>query len=405
MEKQLLKLLLKHEFYLANKSKLISQMFPDELGNIYELLEQAHKTYAHDLTIPELGSVYEHVNPAATRAAKYNFKLLLERLAETPDVSQDIAKDLIGGLWRRETARQIAEVAIDVINGQPRSLNEIRGILEKIDKSPIPVDNYKVAPSDIEELLEIADEKHRFLFNTPELVRLVGGIGRSEFGIIFARPETGKTASWVSLAAAPGGWLEQGYSVHGIINEEPAWRTQLRCISSYSGLTKEGIKADLVSTKEKWSHVADKLRLVDSVDFSVEAIDNYVRENRPDILVVDQLDKVHIDGSFARTDERLKAIYVCARETAKRHDIAYFGISQASAEAEGKRSLSMDMLENSRTGKAAEADLIIGIGKSPMDANGQDDTTRTWNIIKNKITGWHGHIHMVLRQDISRYEQ
>ena len=40
--------------------------------------------------------------------------------------------------------------------------------------------------------------------------------------IAFARPETGKTAFWVSLCAAPDGFAEQGAKIHAFINEEPA---------------------------------------------------------------------------------------------------------------------------------------------------------------------------------------
>jgi hypothetical protein len=49
--------------------------------------------------------------------------------------------------------------------------------------------------------------------------------------IAFARPETGKTAFWVSLCTGPQGFAEQGAKVHAFINEEPAIRTQMRAIS------------------------------------------------------------------------------------------------------------------------------------------------------------------------------
>lgn len=405
MERQLLKLLLNHKFYLENKSRLIRGMFPDEFGSIYNLLDLAHDQYKQDLTTAELYAIYENTNPAATRAAKYSFKLLLDQLNSTEPVSQDIGKDIVVGLWKRETARQCAEVAIDIINGQSRSLNEIRAILEKVETNPIPIENHKIAPNDIDELLDISDAKHRFLFNLFQLRERCVGIGRGETLVIFARPETGKTASWISLTAGVGGWAEQGHSVHIINNEEPAWRNQLRCISAYSGMSIEDIRAERAVAKERYAQIKDKVKLIDSVDFTIESLDNYARENKPDILIVDQLDKIHIDGSFARTDERLKAIYVLFREICKRRDLAGVAICQASAEAEGKTVLSMDMMENSRTGKAAEADMVIGIGKSPLSINGDDNRQRTWNVLKNKITGWHGSIHCTLEQKTSRYNQ
>ena len=60
------------------------------------------------------------------------------------------------------------------------------------------------------------------------------------------------------------------------------------------------------------------------------------------------------------------------------------------------------MMENSRTGKAAEADLIIGIGKS-QDEEGSPNFIRHLNVLKNKITGWHGIVTSILIPSKSRY--
>ena len=44
---------------------------------------------------------------------------------------------------------------------------------------------------------------------------------------------------------------------------------------------------------------------------------------------------------------------------AKQHECAVFYMSQLSADAEGKVLLNQSMMEGSRTGKAAEADLMV----------------------------------------------
>jgi len=58
------------------------------------------------------------------------------------------------------------------------------------------------------------------------------------------------------------------------------------------------------------------------------------------------------------------------------------------------------MMENSKTGKAAEADLIIGIGKQDVSDN---ERQRYLTISKNKLTGFHGNIVCNLDTDTSRY--
>ena len=70
--------------------------------------------------------------------------------------------------------------------------------------------------------------------------------------------------------------------------------------------------------------------------------------------------------------------------------------------AHNKLELSFDMMENSKTGKAAEADIIIGIGRnSNSDA---ENKIRTLCISKNKINGYHGEPSCTIRRSISRYE-
>lgn len=404
VEKSLLKSLFDNKFYNEVKPYCVDRLFPDNVQMIWGSLKYAHEHYKKDINPTELKAVFLATNPAATTAQKQVFDILVGEVQEAETVALDVAKTTIQALWRKETARAIAEKAIDIGNGGQTSFSDIEGLLVKAVENALPQENYNEVSDDIDKLLEEASDGHRWLFNIAGLREKVTGIGHGEFGVFFARPETGKTAFHVSLCAAPNGFISQGASVHCIVNEEPAYRTMLRAVSAYTGKTRDEIIADPNEAKQLFQPVKGRLKYIDSVDFSVEGLDSYVRKKKPDILIVDQLDKIHVDGSFARTDERLKAIYVYAREIAKRNGIAVIGISQASADAEGKTILSMDQLENSRTGKAAEADIIIGIGKSPMSNDGEDSPARTINVLKNKITGWHGVIPCLLRGTLSRYE-
>ena len=101
--------------------------------------------------------------------------------------------------------------------------------------------------------------------------------------------------------------------------------------------------------------------------------------------IQETLDKINVSGTYARTDEKLRQIYTSVREIAKRRDCAVIAISQASADAHNRNSISFDQMENSKTGKAAEADLIIGIGRN---ANTDlENKVRTLCVSKNKING------------------
>ena len=84
-------------------------------------------------------------------------------------------------------------------------------------------------------------------------------------------------------------------------------------------------------------------------------------------------------------------------------------MSQLSADAEGKILLNQSMMEGSRTGKAAEADLMILIAKNPIKTNEsgteqEEDPQRHLNVVKNKLTGWHGVVHCELEYKTARYK-
>ena len=94
---------------------------------------------------------------------------------------------------------------------------------------------------------------------------------------------------------------------------------------------------------------------------------------------------------IAYSDERLKETYVTAREIAKRNQLLIWAVSQASYDAHDRQFIDYSMLDNSRTGKAGEADIIIGIGKT--GSSEVENTVRHICVAKNKLNGWHGMIN------------
>jgi hypothetical protein len=115
-------------------------------------------------------------------------------------------------------------------------------------------------------------------------------------------------------------------------------------------------------------------------------------------------DKFSKQAGFARPDEALKANAIHARQIAKTHNCAVFYMSQLSAEAEGKVMLNQSMMEGSRTGKAAEADLMVLIAKSPtVEGQEEESPLRHINIVKNKLNGWHGMVNCELDYQTARY--
>jgi replicative DNA helicase len=366
IEKQIIKLMLDKNFYTEYKGQVSRNVFQGSFGSLYDTIQKAHEKYDSDISIDELYSLHTTVfNPALTRAAKEQFSELLEDIKETQEPSKEIADDIIKILVERDVAQKIAIEATEIFNGKPADFNVITSLIEK-HKTGLPTERLEAVTNDITKLLDELNVVSKWQFNLTVLKNNIGGIGPGNLMIAFARPETGKTAFWVSLVSAPYGFAEQGAKVHAFINEEPAVRTQMRAISCFTGLNKEQIIDDVARAHEDWSKIKDNIKMIDTVDWTIEDIDSHCEKHKPDIIVIDQLDKINIGGTYARTDEKLRAIYTSAREIAKRRECVVIAISQASADA-------------------------------------PTNNTRVLNVSKNKITGWHGDPSCIIDKYLSRY--
>ncbi len=401
IEKQIIKLLLGKKFYTQYKGQITRNVLQGNFGSLFDTIQKAHDKYDADINIDELYSLHTTVyNPAITRAAKEQLSELIEDIRETQEPSKEIADDIVKILSERDVAQRIAVEATEIFNGKPADFNAIVSMIEKY-KTGLPTEKLDAVTDNVVELLEQLNVVNKWQFNITVLKDNIGGIGPGNLMIVFARPEIGKTAFWVSLCTKPNGFAEQGAKIHAFINEEPAVRTQMRAISCFTGYNREEIPENIEDTQVEWSKIKDNIKMIDTVDWSLDDIDSHCEKYKPDIIVVDQLDKVNVKGTFARTDEKLRAVYTGAREIAKRRDCVVIAISQASAEAQNKDHISFDMMENSKTGKAAEADLIIGIGN--RTSNDPENNMRILNVNKNKITGWHGDKSCLIDRYLSRY--
>ena len=400
MEKELIKLLLNKNFYDKNKSKLSKEFFTNGTGALYETIQSAHQDSDQDLSIGEVSTLHLEVyNPALSKAARDNFDVLINEIKDIELPNEKIAQNIIRSLFKRGIAQHVAQIATDIYNGSDIDFSEIK---KHLDVTFEDVNEYEYVTGNIENLIGQLKDNTKWKFNLEPLRDKVNGVGDGNLVIIFARPEAGKTAFWVNLVSGIDGFASQGAKVCALINEEPAVRTQMRLINAYTGMTFDEIRVNTKEANKKWAEVRQNIKILDTVDWSLDDVDEFVQKEKPDILVVDQLDKVNVKGSFARTDEKLRAIYTGAREIAKRNNCCVIAVSQASADGHGKFDLTFDMMEGSKTGKAAEADVIIGVGH--RDKLDTDERIRSLAISKNKITGWHGQLVCTIVPELSRYD-
>lgn len=407
VSRPLLRLLLTREFWEANRHTLTPATFEGEAKIIFEAVSAGHERYDHDLTPAEIGGLLRTTHPTLPRAARNAVHEILADLSDMPPLSPDVASDILKTVWKQQTFRRIAELAIQGATGAVADLDGIRAIIERCGDGFAPADDFEVVPSELDDILAAIDNAPRWTFNVASLARKLPGMSGGELLLFLARPECGKSAAPVSLAMAPGGWCEQGARVVMFVNEEPGIRTKSRGVTAALQKPAAWIRENREQAKAAWEPFKDHFTILDGdpSQLTMARIDAYCRRHSPDIVVIDQLDKVRVSGSFDREDQRLRRVYTEARELAKRRNLLVVGIGQASAEAEGRTIVTPTMAEGSKTGKFAEADAIIGIGRTPVstDATAEPDWTRWWTLGKNKISAWTGTILVTLNPNTTTY--
>lgn len=166
-------------------------------------------------------------------------------------------------------------------------------------------------------------------------------------------------------------------------NEEEDNKVVLRYYQGYFGITLEQLLANPKQWRDRFKEeVGDKLAFF-GIEYCNKAdMEAIFKEYSPSLAVIDQLSKVK---GFAadRDDLKLGAAFQWARELAKEY-CPVIGVHQADGSAEGVKYLTMDHCANAKTAIQAEADWIVGIGKT--NEIGADEV-RYLSICKNKLLG------------------
>lgn len=252
----------------------------------------------------------------------------------------------------------------------------------------------------VDQLLETVGEGKRIPTSIGRLNRaLDGGLLRGHNITIYGRPESGKSAFAVNLAA---GWLRQGLRVLYTGNEEPIRDLQLRFIARLSGVSLRTLRADpaaLIAAADRANGAYELLIAKQLTTGKPAEIEALVRAKRPDVLVIDQLKNLKVPGVFNRA-EALDNIAGEVRRLGIAYNMLTVSVTQAKGEAQGRLILEQGDIEWSSTGIPGAADLLIGIG-----VNQEYDAAckRMISLPKNKISGRHDVFPLFTDFDRSAY--
>jgi len=387
IEKQVIALCLRKDFWDKAKNILSKEMFPKEYSTIFETINSSQQKYEVDLTVDELLALHRDRYPAMPESTRVNIEEEIENLKGVAPTNMKMAFDLLFNLWRRDKAREIGDKALSIWTGQSDDFGVLQRIIDTaLKEDPEQHETFTIIKDTLKDLIANETKTCDFKFPLKPLYKQVMGLNKGDLGIIFARPEVGKTSFCCYLASE---YVKAGHKVFYWANEERATRLKIRMFCSLLNMSKDELYDNVESCSNTLQdmEVEEKLTVIDSVGTDISEIQSYCDLNKPDIIFIDQLDKIKIRGNFNRGDERLKELYSSAREIAKRNECLVWAVSQAGADAEGKQIISYDMLDGSKTGKAGEGDIIIGIGRNNGDYD--LDPTRFLTISKNKVNGVH----------------
>jgi hypothetical protein len=383
-----------------------------ELYKLYQSIKLFHEQYP-EKGIPscdELRIFHFSLYPAASKKEEEALEPLLKKLQEVqPDLS--IVRQYVDSHRERKTLTKLAIAALEASDGN-KDVAEFWSSIDELKKAcePITNDEDDFVTNDLsglEEKLLVAG----FRWRLPSLNKMLGPLRKGDFGFVFARPESGKTTF---LASEITFFAEQLNEEDGPIiwfnNEEQGEKVVIRCYQASLGITTQHLFTKINEFKQEYvSNTHGQLKIYDSASLTKQEVERVCKKYNPSIIIFDQIDKIKGFGSDRdRHDLELKIIYQWARELAKTYG-PVIGVCQAGGTAEGKKWLTMDDVDSSKTSKQGEADWILGIGKSN---NAGMESIRHLNLSKNKLFGdkdtipelRHGMRDVLIKPEIARYE-
>jgi hypothetical protein len=399
-------LLYNKEHYIKYYNVINMKYIKDSYIDIYKLFLCINNYYTNykdkeSCSLSELEATYLSSYPMMKGSDRDNLSSILRLIEASP-----IDEALISYLKihrNRSIASEVAYKALEVSEGKA-AIEALDTVYAKFETVKVQEEQEFIS-DDLEVLYssEVATNGLRWRLNW--LNRSLGSLRKGDFGFIFARPETGKTTFLASEVTHFASQTDK--PILWCNNEEGGNKVMLRCYQAALGITSKELHLDIRGNREKFHTLTGgRIKLYDDATMTARSVEKVIKQINPSLVIFDQLDKIK-GFENDREDLKLGAMYQWAREIAKTY-CPVIGVSQADGTGEGVKWLNMGHVANAKTAKQAEADFILGIGKSNDEGLGE---VRFLNISKNKLMGdsdsdpllRHGKGEALIKADIARY--
>ena len=380
-ETALLRNLMNKEFYDNHKGmRCPDALFTKDMRKIKQALDQAMSLYDKSITPSELEALFFTANRTMTTANKEAYSHLFKRIESESPMHEEIATEVLSRLFQQHVGELVTNLGFNYVNGEENNLEKLRKLVEDYKDDFTPNLNIQFEDIELDTILEGIQIETQWKMNIPSLRDRVEGISGGHLVMVGARPNTGKTTFHASLIAAPNGFAHQGARCLILTNEEKAVRVAARYVQASSGMNIKQITENKALALSRYTKVKQQIQLKDSTGKDMAWVEAVVKSYKPDIVVLDMGDKF-ASRTSDKSDVYLKDAAIHARNIAKIYNCAVIWMSQLSADAEGVVQPNMSMMEGSKTGKAAEADLMVLISKNRQveGVDEEEDLTRYLN--------------------------
>lgn len=393
----LIKTLLNYELYVKYRSHIKIEKDQKEIYYLFKALDQLMDKFGKDISYQDY-ALWVQVN----LGNDYNTYL---SLIKEEELNEEVIQSTLDEIQTRSLSYELASVALAVSEGK-KTVEDILLFLPKFEKSRA---TEEASPFITTSLTELYDESYKhpgLRWRLNSLNHSLGSLRKGDFGFIFARPETGKTTfltSEISFFAQ-----QATSSILWFNNEEQHRKVMLRIIQAALGISMQELSKDLSMYEQEYiKQTGNRIQIPNLDIIHKRDVESICKEHNPSLIIFDQLSKIK-GFTNDRDDLRLGSTFEWARDLAKQY-APVIGVNQADGSGEGKKYLTMDNVAGAKTAVQAEADWILGIGKS----NDQGfEMIRHFNICKNKLMGdqdskpemRHGKFDVLIQPTIARFK-
>lgn len=224
-----------------------------------------------------------------------------------------------------------------------------------------------------------------------------GGVPDGTHILVYATPETGKTAFAVNQAC---GLARLGHKVLYIGNEDPGAAILTRMLSNLVGADRSSI---MENQEKAYEHAVSKgynnIVFASLTPGNFTILEELINEHSPKMVIIDQLHNLLLGKTLSKVEELFHQTTL-TREIGKRTGTTIMSFTQADEKAIGKRVLGIENVYYSNIGVQQATDIMIGIGMSSEDAR---TNTRYLSLTKNKHTGSREPIRVRIEPRLSRF--